>query len=148
MTDIEILEVIEANKKFFKRYRKNRAKIERLENKKKIKYDRMLTVRSPNLSGMPRGGTPVTIQDLQADISEIEDRIERLNTQGRKIKAELVAIIDEIEDTRYADVLELWSIECMSITEIAEELGYTERHIYTLYSEALASISISTVLLQ
>lgn len=148
MADIEILEVIEANKKFFKRYRKNRAKIERLENKKKIKYDRMLTVRSPNLSGMPRGGTPVTIQDLQADISEIEDRIERLNTQGRKIKAELVAIIDEIEDTRYADVLELWSIECMSITEIAEELGYTERHIYTLYSEALASISISTVLVQ
>lgn len=139
---LQDLQELERKKKYLKRYRRNTALIKRLNNKLASLDDRILSLRSPSLSGMPRGGDPVTMSDLIADKADLEARIQRLKDKGRTLKGEITGRIDELEDIRYAEVLEAFCIECMDIEEIAEEMGYTVRHTKRIYSEAVLSVSL------
>ena len=141
MTDLEFQES-DNKKRFLKRYRKNVALIDRLKKKIESLDERMASLRSPKMSDMPRGGTPVTIDDLIAEKIEIEQRIRRLEDKGRLIKVEILDRIDELEDPRYAEVLESFLIDCKDLDTIGEELGYTTRHIERLYSEAINAVSV------
>ena len=139
MTDLEIQET-DTKKRYLKRYRKNRALIFRLKLKIKSLDDRITGIRSPGFSDMPRGGTPITKEDLTAEKVDIERRIERLEVKGEKIKEEITDIIDELEDPRYAEVLESFLIDCMDFGDIAEETGYSVRHIERLYGDAIKTV--------
>lgn len=128
---------IKNKKRSLKRFRNNRKCIGRLEDKISLLDSRIKSVSSPNYSGMPRGGTPVTKEDLVAEKMELENRIKRLKDKGKKIKAQILEEIDSLDDVRYCEVLEAYFIECKTIEEIAEDMGYTDRYIYDLYSDAI-----------
>lgn len=131
-------------KRSLRRYRKNVACIERLEKKLVLMDERITSLRSPNFSGMPRGGVPVTIDDLMSDKLDLEDRIKRLKAKSRDLKKSVCEEIDSLEDSRYCEILEAHFIDGLSFEDIAEELGYTERHVIKLYSEAITVLSVST----
>lgn len=136
MEDQEIQE-IERKKRSLKRYKKNLACIGRLEEKLTLLDERIKSVKSPNYSGMPRGGTPVTVEELLSDKIDLEERIKRLKGKSKKLKNEILEEIDSLEDPRYCEVLEAFFIDCKTIGEIAEDMGYTERYIYDLYRDAI-----------
>ena len=139
------IETLRSKKKLsLKRYLKNLACIERLEKKLVIMENRITSLKSPSLSGMPRGGVPVTIDDLMSDKMDLEDRIKRLKAKSRELKKAVCEEIDSLEDPRYCEVLEAYFIDGLSFDDIAEELGYTERHVIKLYSEAITLLSVST----
>ena len=140
MTDL-VLET-ELKKRYLKRYRKNRALINRLKNKVENLDDRIKGLRSPTLSDMPRGGTPITKEDIIAEKDEIIRRIKRLEVKGRVYKSEILDKIDELEDPRYAEVLESYFVDCKSLEIIADENGYTMRHIIRLYSKGINEITL------
>ena len=140
MTDL--IQETELKKRYLKRYRKNRALICRLKNKVENLDDRIKGIRSPTLSDMPRGGTPITKEDMIAEKDEIINRIKRLEVKGRNLKAEILDKIDTLEDTRYAEVLESYFIDCKDFDTIADENGYTIRHTIRLYSEAINAMSL------
>lgn len=142
MEDLEIQE-IESKKRSLKRYKKNKALIGRLEEKLALLEDRLTSVRSPRFSDMPRGGKPVTVEDLILDKTELEERIERLRTKGKGLRSEILAEIDTLEDTRYAEVLESFFIDGYTLEEIADNEGYTVRHVYRLYSEAITFLALN-----
>ena len=52
---------IKNKKHSLKKYKVNRACVSRLEEKLTLLDERIKSIKSPNYSGMPRGGTPVTI---------------------------------------------------------------------------------------
>ena len=139
--DIDIQE-LELKKRYLKRYKKNLALIERLNDKVENLTSRIESIKSPIITDMPRGGVPVTKEDLVADKLEIIERIDRLKIKGKKYKAEILDIIDELDDTRYADILESFFIDCESLDDIADNMGYTLRHVIRLYSEAIISIDL------
>lgn len=139
MTEIDIQE-IESKKRYLKRYRKNRALICRLNQKIDNLDDRIKGIQSPGFSDMPRGGTPITKEDLVDEKVEIEQRIKRLEVKGKIIKREITDIIDELDDTRYAEVLESFLIECKDFGEIGDDNGYSARHIERLYRDAIKEI--------
>ena len=141
MENQEIQEV-EKKKRSLKRYRKNRACIGRLEEKYILLDERIKSVKSPNYSGMPRGGQPVTLDELISDKLELENRIKRLKKKGQKLKSEILEEIDSLEDPRYCEILEAFFIDCLSLEDIAENEGYTLRHIYRLYSEAVTILAL------
>lgn len=143
MEDQEIQE-IERKKRSLKRYKKNLACIGRLEEKLNLLDERIKSVKSPNYSGMPRGGTPVTIEELLSDKIELEERIKRLKGKSKNLKRDILEEIDSLEDPRYCEVLEVFFIECLSLEEIAENEGYTIRHVYRLYSEAVTLLALNT----
>lgn len=139
----EEIQEIERKKRSLKRYKKTLACIDRLEEKLDQINDRMISVRSPNLSGMPRGGTPVTLADLISEKEELEERIKRLKDKAKKLRGEILEEIDTLEDTRHCDVLEGFFIDCLSLEAIAERMGYTDRHVYRLYSEGVTILALS-----
>ena len=143
MDDQSIQEIEKHKKRSLKRYQKNLACIRRLEEKLKILDERITAVKSPSLSGMPRGGTPVTIADLVGDKVDLEKRIEKLRGKSRDLKTSVYEEIDSLEDTRYCEVLEAHFIEGQTFEEISERMGYTERHVYKLYQEAIRVLSLS-----
>jgi hypothetical protein len=138
------LETLKSRKKrSLKRYRKNLACIERLEKKLVLLDNRITGLKSPSLSGMPRGGVPVTIDDLMSDKLDLEDRIKRLKAKSRDLKNEVCEEIDSLEDSVDCEILEAFFIDGKSFEEIAEDLGYTERRVIARYSEAIRILSLS-----
>lgn len=133
---------VKAKKKFLYRYKNNLACIQRLEEKLVLLDGKIKSIRSPNYSGMPRGSTPITVEDMIADKEELEIRIAQLKNKSKRIKREILQEIDTLEDTRYIDLLEAHFIECKTLETIAEDMGYTERYIYTLYKEAINKLII------
>jgi DNA-directed RNA polymerase specialized sigma24 family protein len=133
---------IENKKVSLKRYRKNCACVRRLEKKLALLEDRITAIKSPNFSGMPRGGKPVTLAELISDKDELEKRIERLKEKGRQIKSEILEEIDTLEDPRYCEILEAYFIDGLSIEDIADKEGYSERRVYRLYSQAINILSV------
>ncbi len=142
MIDNEVQE-IKLKKRSLKRYRNNLACIDRLEKKIILLDERLTSLRSTNFSGMPRGGTPVTIDDLLSDKVDLENRVKRLKEKNKPIKAKILEEIDSLEDFRYCEVLEAYFIECKSIADIAEEMCYTDRYVYDLYKEAVRELAIN-----
>ena len=141
MEDLEIQE-IESKKRSLKRYKKNKALVGRLEEKLTLLEGKLTSVRSPKYSDMPRGGVPVTVEELISDKIELEERIERLRAKGRDLRSEILAEIDTLEDTRYVEVLESFFIDGYTLEEIADNEGYTVRHVYRLYSEAVTFLAL------
>lgn len=135
--DNETLLELDRKKRFLKRYKKNIALIVRLKDKIEDLNKRMYTLRSPKLSGMPRGGDPITIEDLTAEKVDLENRIKRLESKGKRYKSEILDKIDDLDDPRYAEILESFFIDCKDFDTIAEETGYNVRHVIRLYSEAV-----------
>lgn len=132
----------EDKKRYLKRYKKNLAMIDRLERKRKILDDKLIGLRSPVLSDMPKGGIPISNEDILADKLEIEERIARLKKKSKRLKSETLEIIDDLDDPRYAEVAESFFIDCMSLEDIADDMGYSTRHIERIYSETIDKIVI------
>ena len=135
---------IERKKRSLKRYKKNIACVDRLEEKLALLDERIKSVKSPNLSGMPRGGTPVTTSELLSDKIDLEKRIERLKAKSKRLRDEILDEIDSLEDPRHCEVLESYFIDRMSIGEIAEEMGYSDRYVYDLYKSAIEDLTFNT----
>lgn len=142
MDCIDVQEIAKT-KRYLKRYKKNIACISRLELKLTLLDERIKSVKSPSLSGMPRGGVPVTIEDMLSDKLDLEDRIKRLKQKSKRFKAEILEEIDSLDDPRYCEILESFFIDCISLEDIAENEGYTVRHTYRLYSEAVSMIAVN-----
>ena len=136
------IQEIASKKRFLKRYRKNLNCIVRLEEKLALLETKLNSVRSPNLSGMPRGGVPVTTADLVADKIDLENRIKRLKEKGKKLKLEILEEIDSLDEPRYVAVLEGFFIDCLTMEDIAENEGYTVRHVYSLYHDAIRALTL------
>lgn len=134
---------IKNKKRSLKKYRNNLACINRLEEKLIVLNNRINSVRSPNYSGMPRGGTPVTLEDLISDKTDLERRIKRLKDKGKSYRNQILDEIDTLDDVRYCEVLEGYFIRSMSISEIADEMGYTDRHVYELYKQGVYELTIN-----
>ena len=141
INDFEIQER-DQKKIFLKRYKKNVALINRLYNKVEMLDLRSETVKSPNYSGIPRGGTPITAYDKKDEKNDLLARIDRLKKKGEDYKREILDVIDNLDDTRYAEVLESFFIDCKDLDEIAEDMGYSIRHVKSLYSKGIDSITL------
>lgn len=132
---------INSKKNFLRRYRKNRDCILRLKLMVIDIDSKMTTISSKPITDMPRGGIPITTDDMVSDKLELEQRIDKLEKKGREIKREILDVIDTLEDTRYIDVLELYFIKCCSWEQIVNTTGYEERHVRRLYYEAIEKLN-------
>lgn len=135
--EVQEIQEIEYKKRSLRRYRNNVACIDRLEEKLFLLDERITSVKSPSLSGMPRGGKPVSIEELISDKIALEKRIKRLKDKGESLKEEITDEIDTLEDSRYCGVLEAYFIDGRSMEEIAEDMGYSTRWTYDLYAEGI-----------
>lgn len=129
-------------KRFLKRYRKNRALVIRLNSRVAEYEEQIIRLKASTYSDMPKGGAPVTSEDLILEKMETEKRVENLKAKGLIIRAEILEKIDELEDVRQAEILEAFCIDCLSFIDIADKIGYSERRVIAIYSEAIKNITL------
>ena len=110
-----------------------------------IKELRSLATRlSPSISGESRsvgtvsdrvGRTAAKIADLER---EVNDQIDRLI----EVKAEINAMINSLGDILLRNLLERRYLLGFSWEKIAEDMGYTPRHITRLHNKAIARLQL------
>lgn len=97
--------------------------------------------RSANLTGMPRGGR-YDWTDTAAKVADIDRAIGAEISELCRIKREVNAAIDAVEDVRYRRVLELRYRNYLSWDRISEETGYDLRYVYRLHGKALLCVRV------
>lgn len=106
--------------------------------------DRMrakLVKATAQLTGMPRGsGTDWT--DAAVRVMEYEQQIAAEIEELCRVKTEIKAVIDQIDEPRYRDVLEKRYINGWRFEKIAVEMNYTWRHVLRLHYEALQAVKV------
>lgn len=135
-------EIIENKKHWFRRYNRLLQVEEQLVNKLSELDQRIQGIRSPNYSGMPRGGKPVTIADLIVDKEDLETRIKKIHTKVIRCKDDILDVIDSLDNPTHTYILEAHFISLESMEDISKSLGDTTAYVYQLYSKAIDLVDI------
>lgn len=101
---------------------------------------RKTMVRSSLPSGMPKGGTHDTTDDLIALIELIDGLERKINAEiarSCQVKMRVIDVIGRIDDARYRNLLELRYLRGYTWEAVAKELNYEERWVYELHGRAL-----------
>lgn len=132
----------ERKKKYLKRYKKNRACVNRLKNKLELITSKLNSIGSPSLSDMPKGGTPKTTADMINEKIDLERRIAKLEKSGVEIKDNTYDLIDQILEPKLVEVMELLFIKCYEMEDVADMLGMSKRQLLRNYRLAIDSIKL------
>lgn len=124
-------------------YRNVRNMIMDLEDQIEDIDRKMISVKSQQLTGMPRGGKPFTSADWITDKLELEARKKRFEKIGAQKKEIVQTYIDTVLSPRHNRFLTSYFIKCLSVYEIARKEHYTKRHAFRIYSEALEMVDLS-----
>lgn len=98
---------------------------------------------SGKLTGMPRGGKPVTREDMANEKADILKRIERLEIVKKQKKEIVQAYIDTVYSPRHNKILTMYYIKVLPIWKIAELEGYSQRHVFRLYEQAVEMVDVT-----
>lgn len=117
--------------------------------KQRIRYtqERLDRLRSDLLpggisyDGMPGGGNPRTTADIMAQIDEVERKYNAQINQAFEIMAEVTDVIEQVEDAPCKGVLFARYISGKSWNRIADDEGYSWRHIMRLHGRGLGEVS-------
>lgn len=136
-------ETIQQRKEILSQYKEILEMIEHLDERIKDLDARAQRIKSPNYSGMPRGGTPYTTADILADKEDIERRKARFEQLAIQKRSRVEEYIDTVLSIRHNTLLYLYYIKGLSIEEISEREGYSVRHSWRLFREAVELVDIA-----
>lgn len=94
------------------------------------------------LTGMPRGGSGTDWTEAAVKVMELEAEISAEISELCRLKREIRAVIDAVEDKRYRDILEMRYESGWRFERIAVEANYTWRHVMRMHREALKAVKV------
>ena len=119
--------------KYLESYKWLNAEIEDDEERLARLDARLYSPGAVNISDMPKGGQPVTMDSLVAQKMELEERINRKCMKRR-------AILDSIErmvNARDRLILKYRFVDDLTHDEVAERINYSNMQVRSYYEEAL-----------
>ena len=75
------------------------------------------------------------------NLDELEDEIEQRVKELCRVKLEIIRAMDRLDDGRLRELLVLRYVAGKNMEQIAEEMGFSYRHILRLHQEALEKIT-------
>lgn len=134
----------EEKKQFLWGYRDSLRRIERI--KAEMEELRAMKTSMASGGGAGRKGYKNDLSGRMVRLDELEkDRQKELDVLIQ-VYERIETAINSLEDTREQDVLFYHYIKGLTCREIAEQTGYTERHIRRLHGRALLNLNIKDVL--
>ena len=119
--------------KYLESYKWLNAEIEDDEERLARLDARLYSPGAVNISDMPKGGQPVTMDSLVAQKMELEERINRKCMKRR-------AVLDSIErmaNARDRLILKYRFVDDLTHDEVAERINYSNMQVRRYYEEAL-----------
>ena len=98
---------------------------------------------SGKITGMPRGGKPVTREDMAEEKADIQKRIKRLEVVQKQKREIVQAYIDTVYSAKHNKILTMYFVKVLPIWKIAELEGYSQRHTFRLYEQGLEMVDIT-----
>lgn len=129
-------------KEFLVRYRYKKRLVESLENRLFELDAKMEQLSSPVITDMPGGGIPTTLNDRYERKEELNERINNVLVEARKIRRELTNVFDQLDNARQGEILELYFIEELSLEDIAVQTDYSLRQVNRLYSDGVLACKV------
>lgn len=129
--------MFQQHKDFLVRYRYKKRLVESLENRLFELDAKMEQLSSPVITDMPGGGIPTTLTDRYERKEELNERINHVLVEARKIRRELTNVFDQLDNARQGEILELYFIEELSLEDIAVQTDYSLRQVNRLYSDGV-----------
>jgi len=102
---------------------------------------RLESGRMSNITGMPRGGAADWTDTANALI-ELERRVNERVRDMCRLKRLAMDAIDQVEEARLREVLELYYLDGYTWEQVAEQMGYSRRNVTTLHGVALRKIKV------
>lgn len=130
-------------REWLNRYIPRKRALVRLYQKLDRKRADACSLHSPIITDLPKARRSSSmIEDRMAEVDLLERRIARLEKTANKIKWEILTAIDELGDPVHAEILERHFIDDQTIDAISDELGFTNRHCWRLYTTAVSEIEV------
>ena len=98
---------------------------------------------SPNLSGMPRGGSREREASL-ARLADIDSDIDRHIDQYVDTRKEIAACLDQLEDGRLYELMRLYYLADETWEQVAEDMRLDYRWVLRLHGRALEELTIES----
>ena len=94
------------------------------------------------LTGMPRGGSGADWTEASIRVMEMDAQIAAEIAELCRLKREIRATIDAVEDKRYRDLLEMRYLNGWRWEKIAVEMNYSWRRVMQMHPEALRAVRV------
>ena len=93
--------------------------------------------KAQELSDMPKGNKQSDLSDYIVKLERLEEKVAYKLEEKKREKIEIENAITDVPDDVESDILYKRYIQLMDWEEIAEEIGYSVRHVYRYHGEAL-----------
>ena len=101
------------------------------------------SIKSSQITGLPRA-----CGEYNNKLDDIIDKIDKLKNEKEQeierlveLKSSVNYIVQELEESERL-LIELRYFECKSWEEIADTMGYCERHVYRIHQSAIENMSV------
>lgn len=128
-------------KEFLRRARTIDRRVDETEERIERLRERLEAGRMSSLTGMPRGGS--------ADWTETADRLIELERRYNEKVREMVRLkqaaqdaIDQVEDARMRELLELYYIDGLTWEHVAGRMSLDLRWVYRMHGRALMRVKV------
>ena len=131
----------QSKKEYLTGYRKACKRIESLKEQLESLREIEQSVRSQQLSDMPKGSNHhQDLSDLMVKLEDLQAQIADAITESCKIKLEIEESLWKLEDPEEARVLRFRYIYFMTWEEISETMNYSARQIHYIHKNAIKNL--------
>ena len=100
-----------------------------------------VVLKSPSLTGMPRGGTERDLADIVAMQERIRERATKARDKALRLMDEISKAIEQVEDPTQQMLLWMRYIYCRNWYDIADAMHMSMRSVHYLHAQALRNIA-------
>lgn len=136
---------LDEKKSKLNQYRKLKNMADWLDKQARELGERAASTGSKKMSDMPRGGKKETMEDLLTEKVDVEKRRDRFNVKAKEARSVVQGYIDTVTSPQHNALLKGLYIDRLSVGEIAERDGYSERQEWRIYKEAHRMVDVSDV---
>lgn len=134
----------QSKKEYLTGYRKACKKIESLKEQLESLLEIEQSVRSQQLSDMPKGSNRhQDLSDLMVKLEDLQAQIADAITDSCKIKLEIEEALWKLDDPEEARVLRFRYIYFMTGREISSTMSYSPRQIWRLHDNAIKNLKMA-----
>ncbi len=134
----------QSKKEYLMNYKKACKKIESLKEQLDSLREVEQSIRSQQLSDMPRGGNRhQDLSDLMVKLEDLQTQIADAITESCKIKLEIEEALWKLEDAEESRVLRFRYIYFMDWEELSGIMGYSTRQAQRICNDAIKKIKMS-----
>lgn len=130
---------------FLNTYRWRMREVESLRARISNVEDQLTAIRAQQITDMPRGGQAPGMDDLIAKKVDLLEELREDLRAAEDAKARIYSCIRSADCIRDRTILAMHYVDCMSYTQIADKLCFSDRQIKRFCRSAIKKIEIPAI---